>query len=100
MFSAFLKTAFFKVEKITKQYKNFFIIFAGSSFLESCGRKICGARWRQSRDGRHSGSTLCPTVFLRCRCNVTVGDCKNSPMWNGEEYEILIDFVRNNECHK
>ena len=35
MFSAFLNTVFRKAEKITKQYKKFVIIFAGSGFLES-----------------------------------------------------------------
>ena len=82
-----------KQKKITKQYKDAFIIFAGFGFLESCGRKIS-----VPHDGRHSGNTLCASVFLRCRCNVTVEDCKNSTVWNRDEDEVSIDFVRNNEC--
>ena len=38
MFSAFLYTVFRKAEIIAKQYKNSFIIFAGTGFLESGGR--------------------------------------------------------------
>ena len=70
---------------------------SGSGFLENSGLKIA-ARWRQYRDGRlRRSSILCGTVSLRCRCNVTVGDCKNSTMWNGGGDEVLINFVRNND---
>ena len=50
MFSAFLNTVFRKTEKITKLYKNGFIIFAGTGLLESGGRKIAVATisWRPS----------------------------------------------------
>ena len=66
-------------EFVTQGHKGLtycFVIFVVTGFLESGG------------DGRHSGSTLCVTVFLRCRCNVTVGDCKKSTVWNGEEDEV------------
>ena len=43
MFSAFLNTLFKKAEKITKQYKNCFIIFAATVFLESGGDDIVTA---------------------------------------------------------
>ena len=41
--SAFINTVFGKAGRIIKQYKNSFIIFAGTGFLESGGREIAVA---------------------------------------------------------